>query len=339
MLTSNGGADLFVAKLNAAGGCAWAVSYGDGTNQFGHSVAVDPAKGIVVAGLFDGAIGFGTPQSPHTVVDDGNSSDLYEMFVVKFSADGMPVFSRAFGDAAFDLSTAALAVAVDGAGDILLTGSFEAALTLGGGFYNAGPPDMFVAKLSGASGGDMWVTTSGDDIAAQRGQGIVAGPGNSVVIAGDFTGDLVLKGNSLVTAANEDIFVAALDASGTPLWGKRLGGIGDQRVRTLATNAAGELVLAGAFSGVIGLGPGDPLVGSDAMPGSTKDLFIAKLDPKGAPLWGVRGGDLDEQFAMTAVLSADGVYAAGWFWGDLDLDGPGMSSMGEDDIFVTKIVD
>jgi hypothetical protein len=42
---------------------------------------------------------------------------------------------------------------------------------------------------------------------------------------------------------------------------------------------------------------------------------------------------------MSAVLSADGIYAAGWLRGSIDLGGQMITSAGEDDIFVTKIVD
>ena len=58
-LTSVGGFDIFVAKLDESGCQTHAKSYGDAALQRGESVALDPAGNIIFAGSFDGTVDFG----------------------------------------------------------------------------------------------------------------------------------------------------------------------------------------------------------------------------------------------------------------------------------------
>ena len=59
-LTSAGGKDAFVAKLDPLGNHVWSARFGDADDQEGKGVAVDASGSLFVTGEFSGAIDFGT---------------------------------------------------------------------------------------------------------------------------------------------------------------------------------------------------------------------------------------------------------------------------------------
>jgi len=59
LLTSAGGADIFVAKYDSAGAHIWSKGFGDAANQFARSVAAAPNGDSVVTGLILGPTNFG----------------------------------------------------------------------------------------------------------------------------------------------------------------------------------------------------------------------------------------------------------------------------------------
>jgi hypothetical protein len=71
-LVSAGGVDVFVAKLDQAGGHVWSRRYGDGGAQLANEVAITPFGSIVVVGDFASTINFG--QGSFTA---GGGSDVF----------------------------------------------------------------------------------------------------------------------------------------------------------------------------------------------------------------------------------------------------------------------
>ena len=73
------------------------------------------------------------------------SAGSRDTFVVKLDASGDHQWSKSFGDADEQSSAS---VAVDGAGNVLITGYFSGFVDFGGGpLVCAGVRDVFVAKL------------------------------------------------------------------------------------------------------------------------------------------------------------------------------------------------
>ncbi|HEX7671818.1 MAG TPA: hypothetical protein VF395_19625, partial [Polyangiaceae bacterium] len=59
-LESEGGEDVFVAKLDSAGNTVFARGFGDaGVAQYGEAIAVDRGDDILVSGVIDGSVDFG----------------------------------------------------------------------------------------------------------------------------------------------------------------------------------------------------------------------------------------------------------------------------------------
>ena len=84
-LTSAGGSDIFVAKLDAGGSHMWSKRFGAGA---GVSVATDGLGDVVIAGEFGGTVDFGG--GPLT------SAGISDIFVAKFEEQPVPVLITSF---------------------------------------------------------------------------------------------------------------------------------------------------------------------------------------------------------------------------------------------------
>jgi hypothetical protein len=337
-----GASDVFLVKLSSDdGSCAWSRAFGDTSDQSAFSVAVDAAQNIVLTGTFTGTIDFGQPTAPLTVVDDpAVNGDSAEIFVARLDKDGKSLDSRAIGDAPFNPAQITLGLTVDTSNDVLITGAFEGALAMTSEpIYNQGPFDLFLAKLAGDSLQSIWWHTSGDAVNVQVGRQVVVDASNNIYFGGYFTGDIKLGGGVIKAGPDLDAFIAAIDPSGTLLWGKRIGGIGAQYVVSLAIDGDEDLLLGGTFNGVLDFDDGGTLIGSDVMPGQTLDAFIAKLRPDGERIWSFQGTGPESQYTLAVAPAPNGVYAAGWLQSTATFGAHSVTSAGAEDAFILKLTD
>lgn len=124
--------------LAAPGDHLWSKRFGGPNDQFAGSVAVDGTGNVLLTGAFAGTVDFGG--GPLT------SAGAYDIFVAKFDSAGNHLWSKRFGDASAQYGQS---VAVDPAGNALLTGYFAGTADFGGGpLTSGGANDIFVAKLA-----------------------------------------------------------------------------------------------------------------------------------------------------------------------------------------------
>jgi len=121
-LNSAGGRDAFVVKLDPSGKALWGKSFGDASDQWVRSIAVDSAGNVIITGDFQDSIDFGG--GPLVTI-----GPFKLVFVAKLDPSGNHLWSKGFGDG----SGLDSFVAVDGSGDVLLTGGLKSTVDLGGG--------------------------------------------------------------------------------------------------------------------------------------------------------------------------------------------------------------
>src|SRR5207237_311506 len=203
------GYSIVVAKFSSAGAPLWSRRIGDSFSNSGNAVAVDPSGNIDVTGAFSGPADFGGGALTSAGVD---------IFLAKLSPTGGHVWSRRFGSA---LAThAGNGVACDGSGNVLVTGSFENSIDLGGGWARSfARKDIFVAKYSPA-GAYLWSRLAGG-ISDDAGRGIAVDASGQVAVTGIFQAAVNFGTGSLISAGRTDIFVARYAADGTPLGAQR----------------------------------------------------------------------------------------------------------------------
>src|SRR5262249_43074819 len=110
------------------------------------------------------------------------------------------------------------------------------------------------------------------------------------------------------------------------------GSASPDHVNELAADSAGEVILAGLYGGPIDFG-----CGTLSNKGSA-DLFVVKLDPKGARLWSKGDGDtVSQDDPHVAVDTADNVLVTEEFDGVIDFGGGPLATEGPTDILVLKL--
>src|SRR3990172_4842131 len=147
-LTSAGGADVFVSKLDSTGNFAWARQLGGPIDDSGYGVAVDGSGNVYTTGYFRDTADFDPDADPFNLT----SVDGPDVFVSKLDSAGNLGWARRLGGTSGDVGRG---VAVDGSGNVYTTGNFSGTADFdpGAGTSNltsAGSADVFVSKLDSA---------------------------------------------------------------------------------------------------------------------------------------------------------------------------------------------
>jgi Secretion system C-terminal sorting domain len=192
--------DLFVAKITPAGQWQWAVRGGDSFIDGVGRLIVDAANDIMMTGFCDGR---------WTV---GNTTVTYS-FVAKISRDGQWQWGTNVGIIASSPNLWNLsAITLDGPSNLLVTGSFQGAPTVGNTtLTSAGGTDILVGSIDGQTGAWRWATSFGS--ADNEPAPYFIFPDDShatALLAGRFQTPFALGSYPLVSAGNYDLFVAKL---------------------------------------------------------------------------------------------------------------------------------
>lgn len=319
-VSSAGGKDIFVLKLNSMGATQWGkVFSGAGTWQEGVSAAADKDGNLIVVGHFDGMLDVGG-----TALTSAGGRDI---FAAKLDGqNGNVLWAKSFGDVSEQFVRR---VAVNAAGDIWFGGGFSGSVDFGGGpLASSNGEDAYLVKLDG-QGAYMKAMRFGEGL-DQALMNLAVVPSGGVVVSGRFKGGIDLGGGILNSMGGDDIFLAKLDEMGAHQWSMRFGDANPQVVETIAVDFAGNISLAGRFLGSLDLGHKPPLPGTDA-----DDVFVARLDPMGAYIWAhAFGGTFDQIGTAVAVDSKGNTALTGLFLGSIDLGGGPLLSAGLRDSYV-----
>jgi hypothetical protein len=311
-LSSNGGSDIFVAKLEAAtGNVLWAKSFGGPGDDVGKAIAVDDMDGIYFAGKFTGTVDFG---------GGGLGSGNVDGFVAKLSPSGGFAWAHNIGGADFD---AANGVAAHGS-TVVVVGSYQTSMILNGTPVTAaGGDDMFVVELN-TNGVIGWAKAIGG-VANDDPNAVAIDNNNNVVVVGRFGGPTNFGGQTLTSVGGEDVFVAKYAGSnGAHLFSKSFGGTGFESAQSVAVDSQGSIFIMGFYGTPMDVGGPAPLPGST---GPNK-MFVLKYSLAGSYLWADAFGDPASLIGMSiATDAADDLAVTGQFCGTTSFGGAPMSSV------------
>jgi hypothetical protein len=200
-LTSAGSNDVFVARYSGAGAHQWSSRFGDAQDQRAYGAAVDAAGNVALTGYFYGTMNFGGS----ALLLTGSSADI---FLAKLNATGGHVWSKRFGTT-LNSGEVGQAVAIDTAGNVILTGEINRDVDLGGGPLTAPASyDVFVAKFT-AAGVHRWskrFVAKWDD----HGSAVAVDGGGNLILNGDFYEAVNFGGATLTSPGSTDGFIAKL---------------------------------------------------------------------------------------------------------------------------------
>ena len=115
-------------------------------------------------------------------------------------------------------------------------------------------------------------------------------------------------------------------------WSRGFGGAGNQDGIGVATDAAGNVVIAGSFEGTVNFG-GGPLTSAGDW-----DVYVAKFDAAGNHVWSRRFGDLVTQGPRAMTIDGAGnILITGIFQGSIDFGGGPITSASGYDVFLAKL--
>jgi hypothetical protein len=261
---SNGLGNMFLAKLDASGNYLWAKGMGDFANpQLAYGVASDAAGNVVVVGSGQGSIDFGG--GPLTTAGD------MDVLLAAYTPSGALRWARVFGDA---LAQNANGVAVDPAGNVLVTGFFAGTINFGGATLTAtGVNDLFVAKFD-PQGHHLWSLQAGGDGDTEA-NGITTDAAGNIFVVGSFTGTMNCGTGPVTSAGDLDALVLEYTPGGTCLQARRYGDSSPtaQIARSVSTDAAGNVYVFGDYDGTLDVDIG-PLTTLNLL-----DAFLLKLSP------------------------------------------------------------
>lgn len=283
-------------------------------------LSVNPANGrIAVAGEFFEPETFGG-SATITPAD-------FDAYVAQYESDGALRWVRTAGGAYFDH---ALAVATSADGNVIYGGSFYGGADFGNGAYPATTQGSAFAATYDADGGYVTdkILTAQADGGFNETRALAHAPNGDLIIAGGISTETDMGGTTLTSAGSSDAFVARYLPNGTLAWANRLGGTMFDEATAVAVDAAGNVYVAGTFTGTVNFG-GDVVTARDF------DMFLAKYSSNGA-LQSVRtmgGTGMDQPYAL-AIDSAGNVLMAGSFENTMSLNGQSLVSAGDTDMFI-----
>jgi hypothetical protein len=193
-LTSAGGGDAFLAKLDDTGNTTWIRQFGSGASEGAIGVAVDSTGGVYLAGQ----------------LQEGDYHTL-DTVLWKFDSAGVQQWKQRAGSPDRDETHA---LALDDAGNVHVTG--QASGSYDGQFWNEGSAsydDVFLVSWDGA--GNKLRSLEFGSRNHDRGFAVATARSGVVYVAGQTAARLDPQSR---TSLNWDAFLVAIDPAGTWLW-------------------------------------------------------------------------------------------------------------------------
>lgn len=312
---------------DGAGNCAvgelqWAQGWaaGMGTHEV-WSVVSDSVGNVIVAGGFADDIDVGGGTFSNLVgTSDG--------FIVKLDGSGAYLWSKHFASGG---DVAAAFVAVDDDDNVYVLGDFSGSADVGGGMMTAQTRDIFVAKYD-AAGQTVFARAYGGP-GVQYAELLAVDSTGAIVAAGRHSGtDTDFGGGKLDYVGGGDLFLLKLDSAGDYAFAEGYGSTGSDTVEGLAIDGDDNIVITGDSPAAINLGGG-----TESFAG-THDVFAAKYDPSGVPIWTESYGDgFDDRSGGLAIDSDGTVILVGHFESTINFGNGAISASNGYDIFVAKL--
>ena len=319
-LTSSGGIDIFVAKLDSDGNWLWAQKAGGTSDDGGYSIAIDSSGNSYVTGYFHSTASFGNITL--------TSSGSYDIFVAKLDSNGNWLWAKKAGGTSDDYG---YSITIDFSGNSYVTGYFYSTASFGTTtLTSSGDCDIFVAKMD--SSGNWLGANQAGGTGEDYGFSIAIDSSGNSYVTGYFQGIAYFGTTTLTSSGGDDIFVATLNNGGNWQWAQKAGGTSPDYGYGIAIDSSGNSYVTGYFWGTASFGTTTLTSSGDI------DIFIAKLDSSGNWLGAKQAGGTSNDYGYgIAIDSLGNSYVTGYFEGTASFGTTTLTSNGGNDIFVAKL--
>ncbi|HMQ75547.1 MAG TPA: hypothetical protein PKE21_04220 [Flavobacteriales bacterium] len=275
-LTSAGGNDIFVLKLDPDGTFLWAATMGGPGMDIAEAIAVDDLGNVITTGT----VADSADLDPGPGITTLTSAGGLDVFVSKLDANGDHVWAKGFGGLSSE--DAGRSIAINSLGEVHVAGHFANSVDFDPdpAVYQlsaVGSIDAFITAFD-AAGSHLWaarIGSTGED----RGYALVADPTDQLFLTGFFSGTADLDpgpGSApALSLGGTDAFVLRLDPTGALLGALTFGGTGDDRGNALAVMMDGSFAVGGRFQDTVDFDPGigDVLRASAGL----EDAFVVRF--------------------------------------------------------------
>ncbi len=276
-LTSSGGGDMFIWKLDALGNLIWAKRIGGTSGELGQDLALDSSGNLYATGSFYGTVDFDPGPATASLSASGFNDDI---FILKLDSAGAFSWAKKMGGSGNDVGNA---IAIDANGYPCVAGNFNASADFdpNAGTFTLTPNgtngDIFVVKLT-AAGTLAWAKNASGPMLEQP-YDLAIHPTGDIYLTGLFDGTVDFNPGvdtfALTSAGVGDIFILQLTTSGTFVWAGRIGDTqNDQGTGIMALN--GRLVVSGGFTQLADFNPGIGTYNINSF-ANTMDGFVLNL--------------------------------------------------------------
>lgn len=264
----------------------------------------------------------------HVVFTSGTSTGSFAALAVyRIDPKGVPVWFQRY---AGSVGAPRPRIAVDSAGNVVLSGYFRGTLSVGPNvFRKKTAADVYVVKLD-AGGKHLWSTQMDGRDVVGLGTGVDAG--GNIVLAGAFYDALNVSPTPV--AGDCAVFLTALEPRGRAGWTKVYSADAKSRIEPSCIVGSRGILLGGSFEGALTFG-----AERFASAPENEGIFVADFDAAGDPRWS-RGfkGPRDRGAISVHHAPAGGAFLAGAFGGELDFGGTRLRTEGAGlDLFVTRL--
>lgn len=307
-VTSVGGSDIFVAKLDADGNLIWLETEGGTQDDYASGVAVDGNNDIIVLGSYRGTATIGSFTQ--------NSVGGKDLFLAKYSSAGVFDWAKFPGGFNDDLPGN---VTVDNNNNILITATYNFAMGIGtGSIVSKGVNDFLAAKYS-SDGTFLWSTHEGSTL-DDYGVAISTDASGNAYITGEFAGTLNFGSSTITASGAKDVFLAKYNSSGVFQWAKKFGTGGDNdKAGNVATDINGNTYV---------------FYKSDQVADMAR---IDKFSSAGTPILNIGFGGTGIVTAKGITVDAtENIYVSGMYSGLTDFGDGDVNIVGGSDYFIAK---
>jgi len=274
-ITSFGGLDIFVAKIDSHGSWLWVAQAGGNGNDNCTAIANDSTGNCFVTGDFRGISTFGS----YTISSNENT----DVYVAKIDSNGNWLWVTQLVGGNFNEGKG---ITTDSIGNCYVTGRFSGTSYFGTiSLTSYGNSDIFVAKID-ENGNWLWVAQAGG-YGYDRGSAITIDIEGNCYLTGDFEGSATFGSYTIAGINYDDIFVAKIDSEGNWIWATQASGLEWNIGTAITINNNENIYLTGQFGGTASFGS------HSIISSGYRDVFVAEIDVNGNWLWVNHAGDIN----------------------------------------------
>jgi hypothetical protein len=321
-ISATGLRDIFVAKISLEGNWIWAVKAGGSNNDESFGMKYNNTNScLVLTGIYTGNSSFG-----QTMLSGVGSRDI---FVARLDSNGSWNWAKS---AATSGNEESKAIALDGAGNAVITGYYTSSINFGNNNLPAGlGKDIFVAKID-ITGNWLWAknTTGAND---QEAQSIALDNSGNAYLTGSFYATVNFGNTQLSAVSDRNLFVAKIGPTGNWIWAKSATGNSTIEGYGISVSSNGTSFITGTFYLNADFGNYEINTLGES------DVFVARMTNSGIWSWVSSNGAVTGLASGESITldSASNIITTGMFYGTIKFGENTLSSNGKSDFYVAKL--